>query len=161
MIILRGVDRFVSAVDLKVRQMQLATKLATSEALHLLERRIKLKLRTYTHQRGTPTPSGSGDPPALVSGNLRRGVQVGPPGGPENIGANRWRGWVGPTAVYGRIQELGGEIHTPSSSSMVMSGTPGSGIWLPARPYVRPALTESMGEIQAIFRRRWTEATLK
>lgn len=157
MIVLRGVDRFMGAVDLKVEQMRRATAAATAKALHLIEKKAKQKLGQKSHQRGTPTPSSPGEPPALVSGNLRRSITV---EGPEAVTRNTWRGQVGPTAAYGRIQELGGEI-TSMHTSMVMMGAPGSGIRLPARPYMQPAYDESKEAIRAIFEAAWSEAILK
>lgn len=157
MIILHGVDKFIGAVDLKVTQMRRATAMATAKALHLIERRTKQKLSVRSHQPRTPTPAGPGDPPALITGNLRRSITV---MGPEPIGPNAWRGQVGPTAVYGRIQELGGEIHSVHTS-MVMMGVTGSGIRIPARPYLEPSYEELKDEIRAIFRTAWTEAILK
>jgi phage gpG-like protein len=41
---------------------------------------------------------------------------------------------VGPAAVYGRIHELG--------------GIAGHGSHIPARPYLRPAVDEHMGQIE-------------
>ena len=124
MIILRGVDRFIGAVDEKVAQMRHATRMATAKALHLIERKAKQKLTTFSHERGTPTPSGPGEPPALVTGNLRRSITV---TGPEPLTPGSWRGQVGPTAIYGRVQELGGPT--------------GRGV-LPARPYMQPSYDE-------------------
>jgi phage gpG-like protein len=143
MIVLRGVDRFVGAVDLKVAQMRRATQQATAKALHLIERRTKQRLGEKSHQRGTPTPSGAGEPPALITGNLRRSITV---EGPVPLSPNSWRGSVGPTAIYGRVQELGG---------VTGRGT------LPARPYLRPSYEELLPEIRAIFEAAWTEAILK
>lgn len=143
MIILRGVDRFIAAVDEKTMQMRRATAAATAKALHLIERRAKQKLGEKSHRRGTPTPSQPGEPPALITGNLRRSITV---TGPEPLTANTWRGQVGPTAVYGRVQELGGPT--------------GRGV-LPARPYLEPSYEELKDEIKAIFREAWTAAILK
>ena len=57
------------------------------------------------HPKGTPTPSAPGQPPAMVTGWLRDHIRVtGPTGGAEGYAISR----VGPTAVYGRIHELGG-----------------------------------------------------
>lgn len=143
MIVLRGVDIFKGAVDTKVAQMRAATRAATAKALHLIERRAKQKLGLRSHQRGTPTPSGPGEPPALITGNLRRSIAV---TGPAPITANAWRGKVGPTAVYGRVQELGGPT--------------GRGV-LPARPYLHPSYEELREEIHALFRAAWTKAILR
>ena len=142
-IILRGVEKFVGAVDMKVEQMRRATIAATAKALHLIERRAKQNLGLKSHKEGTPTPSAPGEPPALISGNLRRSITV---AGPDAVTANSWRGQVGPTAVYGRIQELGGPT--------------GHGV-LPARPYLTPAYDDSKEEIRAIFEAAWTKAILE
>jgi len=142
MIVLRGVDRFIGAIDVKVEQMRRATIAATAKALHLIEKRTKQKLGLKSHRKGTPTPSGPGEPPALITGNLRRSIAV---TGPAPYGPNGWRGTVGPTAIYGRVQELG--------------GVTGRGI-LPARPYLEPSFDELHDEIRAIFVEAWRSATL-
>lgn len=142
MIVLRGIERFVGAVDLKIEQMRRATIAATAKALHMIEKRAKQKLGLKSHKKGTPTPSGPGEPPALVTGNLRRSITV---MGPEPVTPNSWRGQVGPTAVYGRVQELGGPT--------------GRGT-LPARPYLEPSYEELQGEIRDLFVEAWRTATL-
>lgn len=143
MIVLRGVDRFIAGVDVKIEQMRKATQVATARALHLIERKAKEKLGLKSHQKGTPTPSGPGEPPALITGNLRRSITV---TGPEPVTRNSWRGEVGPTAIYGRVQEMGGPT--------------GRGI-LPARPYLQPSYDELKEDIRSIFAKAWAEATLK
>jgi len=158
-IILRGVPAFKAACDKKIAQMDAATRRATIRSLHLLERRAKEKLAIRSHERGTPTPSDPGDPPALVSGNLRRSIRV---EGPHPIGPHTWRGQVGPTAEYGRIQELGGEIHTRiAERPMFSAGQAGTGTPIPARPYMDPALRESLDEIRAIFVEEFRKAILE
>ncbi|RMI47609.1 hypothetical protein EBO15_01525 [Actinomadura harenae] len=100
---------------------------AAAQAMALAgERAIKLKLSRYQHPRRTPTPSPPGQPPAVVTGTLRRSVITQVPTG----GAGRWIGSVAPTAVYSRIQELGGATGR------------GHHVLLPARPYVAPAVEE-------------------
>src|SRR5689334_23888818 len=103
MIVLHGVEQFMAAAEAKVAEMRAATRVATATALHLIEKRAKEKLSEKSHQPGTPTPSGRGEPPALITGNLRRSIKV---TGPDPEGVDGWRGKVGPTAIYGRIQEL-------------------------------------------------------
>lgn len=90
------------------------------------ERAIKTKLSTYSHGKGTPTPSPPGQPPAIVTGTLRRSVITQPPLG----GGGRWVATVGPTVVYARIQELGGDTGRNHATH------------LPARPYVHPAIEQ-------------------
>ena len=58
---------------------------------------------------------------------------------------------VGPTVIYGRIQELGGVI-TPVAAKMLSWVDDGVRIFahmvhLPARPYLRPAVDEHRQEI--------------
>src|SRR2546429_5409805 len=124
-VIISGVREFGAALDTIVAAQRSATRQATAKLLHMIEAAAKVQLTTSSHRRGDPTPSAPGEPPSLVSGNLRRSVNV---TGPESVGATGWQGEVGPTAVYGRIQELG--------------GIAGHGSRLPARPYMKPAWDE-------------------
>jgi phage gpG-like protein len=75
------------------------------------------------HARGTPTPSSPGEPPSLITGQLRRSVIM-EPKGPGHVR-------VGATTVYARIQEFGGDAGKDHASH------------LPPRPYLRPALLAS------------------
>lgn len=143
-IVLHGVDQAVAAIDRKVEQMRVATRQATAQVLHLIERRTKQLLTTSTHPPGEPTTSRPGEPPSLVTGNLRRSITV---TGPTAVTTASWRGEVGPTAIYGRIQELG--------------GIAGRGAELPARPYLMPAFRELQAQIRAIFERAWTQAIIR
>jgi phage gpG-like protein len=102
-----------------------ATRAATATGAHLIEAEIKKKLTTSSHPKGTPTPSAPGEPPSLVSGQLRRSIKV---EGPRKLGPGLYQARIGPTAAYGRVQELGGMAGRGRASS------------LPARPYVAPAL---------------------
>ncbi|MFC8676670.1 hypothetical protein ACFUEN_28795 [Streptomyces griseorubiginosus] len=117
-----GVTQLNGALMALEHDLQRATRLATAHAAHLAEAAIKQMLTTSSHPKGTPTPSAPGEPPSLVTGTLRRSAKV---FGPVPAGYGRWLAEVGPTAVYGRIQELG--------------GTAGRGAELPPRPYVQPA----------------------
>jgi HK97 gp10 family phage protein len=84
------------------------------------------------HQKGTPTPSPPGEPPAQVSTNLRRSVKKFPV---TRKGHGEYSVEVMPTAVYARAQELG-------------NGR------LPARPFVEPARKRLRANkrIERIFR---------
>lgn len=136
-VLLSGVKELQTAMTaLSVRQVA-ATGRATRKGLHLIERRVKEQLTTSSHPRGTPTPSAAGEPPSLVSGDLRRGVQV---EGPEPTGPTGWAGQVGPTMKYSRAQELG---HPP---------------FLSARPYMAPGFANAMPELAAIYRDEWAAA---
>lgn len=132
-----------------------ATRAATSKALHLIEREVKLALsQTSTgsdqgraangrFQKHVHTASAPGQPPFLRTGNLRRSVQV---EGPLPTGPTSVEGQVGPTAVYARIQELGGQTGRGGRTT------------LPARPYVEPSFVKVMPEIGVIYREAWAAA---
>lgn len=143
MIVVHGIKEAIAALERKQGQIDVATRLAIAKALHMFERRAKENLARKSHQAGTPTPSAPGEPPALVTGNLRRSITV---TGPTKIGPDTWKGEVGPTAVYGRVQELG--------------GVTGRGV-LPARPYMQPAYDELIEQVVAMFRAAIAEAVLK
>lgn len=84
-------------------------------------------LRKRQHPRGTPTPSVAPEPPARVDGHLGRAF-VSPPAVETMPGT--WSATLGNTAVYSRIQELGG-----------VSGR-GHRSRLPPRPYLSRAVEE-------------------
>lgn len=117
-----------------------ATRKTTGDGALLVERAAKLILRTYTHPAGTPTPSPPGSPPALVTGFLARSVETRPA---RPAGLYAWAAEAGPTAVYARIQELGG-----------VTGR-GHRVRLPARPYMRPVHAAVAGRIRDLYVKRW------
>ncbi len=140
MIKLEGAAELKSTLLGTISAQQAATRQATATAAHLIERTAKEKLATTSHAAGTPTPSAPGEPPSLVTGNLRRSVRV---VGPESTMLGGFQGWkaqIGPTAVYGRIQELGG----PTLHGM-----------LPARPYLEPSYLEVKPKLRPIFEAAW------
>jgi len=96
-------------------QAEAAGLAAATAAAHVGETEIKRQLSRYSHPKGTPTPSPPGEPPAIVSGSLRRSIIVKPHKDSRPAYVE-----VGPTMVYARAQELGYRR-------------------LPPRPYVEPA----------------------
>jgi hypothetical protein len=135
-LIWHGVPEFKAALDKAVADAYKAGQRGANNAAALVDKTTKAKLAQTTHKRGTPTPSAPGEPPSLVSGQLRRSVLI-VPATPR--GATAWVAKVGPTAVYARIQELGGSAGTTV---------------LPARPYLEPAVRELIdsGALWAAFR---------
>lgn len=127
-----------------------------------IEQLVKLYLRTYTHPAGTKTPSPPGGPPALVTGNLRRSWRnIGPHPGLKPFTVE---GGGGPTAVYARIQELGGQVtqlrtrmvHSPGGTSHAESFV--HQFRLPRRPYVRPMALVARRAIRRIHIQQWSNA---
>lgn len=122
-------------ISVKVRNV---TPNALAKAAHYLEAKIKEELSRSSHPPGTPTPSPPGSPPSLITGNLRRSIQV---EGPQATGAASWSVSVGAESVYARVQELGGG---PSR--------------LPARPYMAPAFADALPAMGALIERAWAGA---
>lgn len=140
-----GVSELTAALQEMFTAASAATRVATSQASHLVEREIKATLATSSHPRGTPTPSGPGDPPSLITGTLRRSTTV---LGPVPLGLGRWEAQIGPTAVYGRVQELGGP-----------TGRGGATV-LPPRPFVQPSFERlaASGALANIYHSAWRSA---
>lgn len=136
-VILTGVAECLAGIAEMVTRQNAATGTGLGKCLHLLEREIKADLSVGSHERGEPTTSAPGEAPDLVSGDLRRSIQV---DGPDEEGGGRWSGQVGPTVVYGRIQELGGQAGHAT---------------LPARPYVGPALEKMQPVMELTMREAW------
>ncbi|MFB7461313.1 hypothetical protein [Streptomyces sp. NPDC056188] len=140
-----GLSELFAAMEGMAARLNVATRTATVQASHLLEREIKQQLSTSSHAKGTPTPSSPGDPPSLITGTLRRSISV---KGPHPLGMGRWEAEIGPTAVYGRIQELGG-----------VTGRGGATV-LPPRPYVQPAFEKlaASGALTRLYHSAWRRA---
>lgn len=135
----QGVREWNAALDaLVVKQFQ-ACRIGADRAALLLASETKKTLAQTTHPHGTPTPAPPGYPPSLISGTLRRSIKTIPA---VPISESAWKSQVGPTAVYARVQELGGDTGTTT---------------LPARPYLGPTLARLVdnGELWAAFRSGW------
>ena len=138
----------------------------------IVQREIKLQLSK------SKSPSAPGTPPGVVSGLLRKSVQI------DRSQINAFKIRVGPGVIYARIHELGGTIrpkarapikmgrHTKygfvgNMPSMINQG-PMTGPWLtfktkdgrwhkvrsvtlPPRPYVRPGLRAARPRVLAQF----------
>lgn len=109
-----------------------ASEMGLRWAALAVERRAKQKLtESGRHPKGTPTPSAPGSPPAIVTGALRASVKAGEV---RREGFGVYRVEIGPTIVYGRVQELGGGPRN-----------------LPARPYMAPTAQEAGQEVRDAY----------
>lgn len=140
---MNGVDRWLGDIDRVSYYMDSATKEGVNRGAFLLAQDISLALSEKSHPRNTPTPSAPGEPPALITGHLKRSIYTkGAIGGGGTYGAR-----VEPRTVYARIQELGGRAGKGHRS------------YLPPRPYVKPAVeamrTPIGNAIKSLWRRAW------
>lgn len=156
-VIITGVRELQGALSRMVARQNAATRTGLMKSAHLLERDIKVSLSITSStgqekrdvkgrfaKRGS-TSSPPGSPPFLRSGDLRRSIQVDPL---TSLGQGRYSTQVGPTVIYGRIQELGGDTGR------------GHAVHLPPRPYVAPALAALQPEMYAIMKEAWRVALM-
>lgn len=117
----------------KLRRMRERTPAAAQAAAVAMGavamREVQRQLSLSEHDPGTATPSQPGEPPSLITGQLRRSVIMKPKG--------RAHVQVGATTVYARIQELGGDAGRNHATH------------LPPRPYLKAAL-EKLAESGAL-----------
>lgn len=140
-----GISEVISALRAMGERAAAATPQAVVAGQAVIEGRARAALSRYSHPPGTPTPAPPGGPPALVTGRLRSSFDL---AGPTQQGVGVWRSVMGPTAVYARIQELGGRAGRNHASV------------LPARPYLRPSVEEALhsGLVRAQFVQAWGRA---
>ncbi len=137
-----GAEEFAAALDALQQRMHSATRKATKDGITLLQRRAHGRLSRYYHPPNTPTPSPPGEPPARITGHLRGSLS---PTGPVPTGGG-FTGTLGPTAVYARIQELGGRAGRNHS------------VTLPPRPYLAPTVRDSRNDIRRQYVEAWQRA---
>lgn len=151
---LEGERAWELAIERKFTQVERSTPRAMKQGLRVVERSYKKILRTYTHPEGTPTTSPPGEPPALVTGTLMRSVKTrGPFPGKRRY---QYVGRVGPTAVYARIQDLGGDVRKARRPGA--RRRPAGLIHIPARPYAQRATDRVRRDVRRLFQVRWTAA---
>lgn len=136
-----GLARLQERLAQAATRIEVATHEATRVAASIIETEIKSQLRTSSHPRRTPTPSAPGSPPSLVSGTLMRSIAIEGPAG----GLGVYTATIGPTAIYGRIQELGGAAGR------------GHRVHLPARPYVDPGWENARPLVEAAYLTAWSQ----
>lgn len=133
-----GIKEFAAGIDKLVARMDTASRIAVTKGGNLVKKNIQGQLSIDSHRRDERTASAPGTPPSLVSGALRRSISV-----QLELGTDA-KATIGPTIIYGRIQELGGTTGYGHHSR------------LPSRPYVRPGLMESMPELINIYHEAWS-----
>ena len=133
-------------------QARAAAAAANAMATEFHTELTDVTLRMSTHPRGTVTPAAPGQPPALVSGTLRRSAKI----VPAVAAGTRATAEVRVGVVYARIQELGGTV-TAKRAKYLRFQYP-AGKWhsvvsakIPARPYMKPTrdLLLATGRLQA------------
>lgn len=148
-----GVEQVKRRLFLINRKTVEAAGQATKRVLDRVARQEQILLNLGAHPKNTPTGSRPGEPPWRISGHLSDKVKVFGPNLHGGFWNPRWEGAVGSTAVYARIQELGGWAGRNHQS------------YLPPRPHLKPAWNIVRPTARAVYlhelRRAVQEALLR
>lgn len=127
------------------KDIDLGAKLARDEMMNAL---IQLSKEEIKGRRPKGQKAIAGQPPMNRTGNLRRSIK----GDPYRSGFASYSAIVGPTIVYGRSVELGGQYSPPSWYGT--SATRGF-------PYMAPAFRKFQTRIQGQVMRKYFGRILK
>ncbi len=104
------------------------------------ETAVKVTLSSSTHSKGTVTPSEKGQPPSLISGDLRRSIRRSTPYG---TGPGAYQCQVGSLLIYAPVHEYGTTIHTRVAPYLQFyyggSWHEVTQVTIPKRPYLATA----------------------
>ena len=177
------IDRFQLAIDDINHHVGDAAGSASLKAAHKIAEAVRAKLEMYPHPHEphlkSPAPAFKGPVGMLttghglhiIPGHLRDSVVV------EDL-SRIHSAKVYPTAVYARIQELGGwtggsrvlyrHIHYNEFGIPIVSDpfrSESHSVYLPPRPYFRPTVMEAetigAGELQRIYYDEWRDAMMR
>lgn len=137
-----GIGKLVAALAATAGKAELVAVTIVKRGQVVVEDEAKRQF-TGAHPPGTPTTSRPGAPPDVVTGTLRRSIKSDTP---QRSGLGGAIGRVYPTAIYARIQELGGQTGRGGHTT------------LPARPYMQPALEKAKPALQRIAVEEWSGA---
>ena len=140
----------IAGFEMLIDRVNAATEGIVGDALHLIQ---------LAAMRNAPigTPGNSTNPP----GDLARSIDVDGPYGGDGL----WAGEVGPTVIYGRQRELGGDIY-PRTAKALHFWRFGEEVYTrhvyqAPEPYLAPAEAESLPAIQTMADERIAAAILE
>lgn len=136
-------DAFRAALKAWGEKADEVTGGAVDSVLRLIVRQERTLLNLGSHPRGTKTGSPPGSPPWRISGDLGDSVRA---DRAKRRGPGVWFGQAGPTAIYARIQELGGDTGR------------GHRTHLPPRPHLYPAVRLVRPAMRDEFYKAWWDA---
>lgn len=143
-----GESAALAAIDKLIARLDKETAKGVAEGM--------LRLEASAKGLAPIGPSHGGGWP----GDLRRSIES---EGPTPLGFARYVGRVGPTVVYGRIRELGGDIRPVRAPRLRWRDD--SGVWRSAmfvhqdgQPYMFPATELLRRDFERIMSRHWSAA---
>ncbi len=154
-----GVSALIAALEAKKTAIDRATYAATGESGRLLQSDAR---RNFQGSHAPGFHHIGGDKPNTVTGDLQASIRFLTPTVKEGPGVYSNRS--GPSAVYGRIIELGGHI-TPIAAKYLSWFDAQMGVQrfrksvdIPPRPYFTPSRMALPPKMEAIFYRQWSGA---
>lgn len=142
------VDATIAGLDALASRLRDTTRQVTADAAHLIQAQSMGFAPVGVAGNSTNTP-----------GDLRRSILV---DGPHQVSDDSWLAHVGPTTVYGRQRELGGDIY-PQRARVLRFEKFGetvfaSHVYQKPEPYMKPGLAAARPEITAVVADRYTAA---
>ena len=136
-VVFSGLKEFSAGLAAMHARQVAATRIGGNKASNILKKEIQRMLSAT----GAPgEPSAPGEPPHLQTGDLRRSIQA---DGPQELAGTSMAWDVGPTVIYGRIQDLGGRAGHST---------------LPARPYMARSLLRAQPMMYQACKEAWAAA---
>ena len=133
---------FEAQIDAIIAAATAAAEATVTNGAHLIERYAKSNFGP-AHAKGSP--KSVFDKPQSVTGTLRRSITV---LSVTKVGSGEFQATVAPTVIYGRRTELG--FHGTDSLGRNYNN-PGE----PAYPYLTPAVTKAIPDLQILFTNAW------
>ena len=154
-----GVSAVIARLEEIKRNIDSATRDGTQRAGETLQRDARANFQGV---HGPGYHHGGGDRPNTVSGHLQGSIIFLNPVLSDGPGSYQTR--IGPTAVYGRLIELGGTI-SPKAAGYLSWFDSQMGVrrftkevTVPPYPYFRPAWDTLAPKMERIFATAWTGA---
>jgi hypothetical protein len=142
-VVVEGVPALQRALTDMGERMSQATAEAVNEVLRTAVQQQRTLLALGRHPPGTPTGSPPGSPPWWITGDLHDSVKL---RRAKLTAPGTWFGEMGPTTIYSRIQELGGDTGWQHHTH------------LPPRPSLYPAWRIVRPTMRDTFTRHWAQA---
>lgn len=152
-----GLPDLLTAIESMKTRIDAATGRATSQGGQSIVNEAKANF-IGSHPVGFPHVGGP--TPNVVTGNLKRSIRTQTL---QPLGQGKYRITAGPTAIYGRIIELGGTITPKDAHMLSWIGASGRRVFakkvvIPPYPYFRPGYLTALSKMNEIFTSAWRKA---
>ncbi len=151
-----GADAWSNAARALYARAQRETDTLVDKSLNIIQVEAQRRLSQRTHPAGTRTTSAPGEPPALITGGLRRSFRQ----RRTRRGPALFEGRIGPTAIQSRAQEFGATIYPKRGLFLAWRDNDGwhraRSVTLPARPFFTPSVKAAVPKIRDLVKATWS-----